>query len=1372
MSRSANLKITSVLETFTGEAEKWPIFKSRFVAYLKSHSLVLRHAISSKGMFETMSYDSRADDLPLGKYLKLKGETLTKIPNDDAKGYDNFSEATKHIARDYLHQRKFNRASNMIYTLLSTCVTDKILINILGSTRTNAPDIEENCNGIALWEALIAHFEDSSDIALANTSLELLNLSMTKGIDNYAYDFTDKLARLRAADIKLPTSFIKAIFLNGLPKKYTSLKHTLIASNIKNTQIHEIVSKVKLIDSMEKDKNGNTEAQAFNAEREGKPAKHKPKFPCLNCQSLQHYTKKCPKPCGFCRKGGHTINNCRQKISQDAIKRYKEENEQKALFSSDFLKETKVYLDSGATDHFITNIPNSHLTTLTDIKPGRVRDAAGERHQFSKTATFGMIKGAKVVPSFQHSLISTSKLISDTGSNIRLTNTGAYLGDTQIAIKEDNLYRLTTFDTKPSRAMHANYSEQNMLLTLHNRLCHASYTTIIKGIVDKRIKTKLQNKTLAQLNKMALKAPICKACGCGKTTNKVKSATIAKATKFLHTIHIDLIGPITPQSRTKNHIMIIIDSYSGYTWVYPLRFKSDATEAFKQFISQQTAEIHTIVTDGAKELTFKDIREEYNISKHIITPPYHSTQNKAERYARTVQERARCSMIHMNAPKNFWTFAFSTAAYSMNRTPSRSNPNNKSPFEMRYGKPPNLKHLRTFFSPCFVKHEHTPRGHKMHNRGELAYFLGYPKGERGYTVLINNRIYIRHSVYFCENMDKNRHLLYQQHTPTPANRIAIPIAMDLETDNYRPAMPPSDMGPDNYSPHVEENPDPPQPPQPPRRSPLPPRRSTRITATPWRYMPGQALMGSRYVKQVPASDIYCPSTLKEALTCEDKAHWEESLQAEHKALNDKKVYSIVDKPKQCSNLMSLKHVFTVKQDSLGNFTRRKTRICARGYTQQHNIDYEETFSPTIKKSSLRLFLSIVNQMDMEAVQFDISSAFLCAPIEDHLQLYVKPPGYMNLPDHKVLRLHKALYGTKQGARRWNETFTGKLKRIGFTQLKTDPCIYLKTDKHGHTTLIATHVDDGICASTSKLAIKQTLDSIEKDFPMGEREPLHYYLGIKIHRDRKKHTLSIDQSVYIQQLVTKFKADLLPPKNLPSNSTSKNLLRTSDDPMTSHPYQSLVGGFIYISDCSRPDITFTVNRLARFMSKPTDKHWSVARNLLQYLAATKDKRITFRRVTHKEYKLHSFHDSDYAACVDTRRSTTGMLTYMGGSLINWQSKLQPTIALSTVEAEYMAGLHAAKDLLCFKNIIGEMKLPIGNPPLVMRTDNQGSINASKNPIQNSRLKHIDIKHMWIRDHVAKGTIVIKKVNTKDNPADLLTKFPTSQTYNTLSPLLIS
>ena len=216
-------------------------------------------------------------------------------------------------------------------------------------------------------------------------------------------------------------------------------------------------------------------------------------------------------------------------------------------------------------------------------------------------------------------------------------------------------------------------------------------------------------------------------------------------------------------------------------------------------------------------------------------------------------------------------------------------------------------------------------------------------------------------------------------------------------------------------------------------------------------------------------------------------------------------------------------------------------------------------------------------------------------------------------------------------------------------------------------------------------------------------------------------------------------------------------------MASIPFKSAVGSLIYAMLGTRPDLASAVGLVSLFMANPGQQHWQAVKRILRYLQGTLDLGLHLGG-TQSEWELTGYSDADWGGNPDDRKSTTGFLFLLGGP-ISWQSKKQPSVALSSTEAEYMALTQAARRLFGSENCPRDLKQE-RTTPTTLFGDNQGALALSSNPTHHSRSKHIDIRHHFIRETVEDNKITLVYCNTDDMVADIVSQTSAwTQVYET-------
>lgn len=390
---------------------------------------------------------------------------------------------------------------------------------------------------------------------------------------------------------------------------------------------------------------------------------------------------------------------------------------------------------------------------------------------------------------------------------------------------------------------------------------------------------------------------------------------------------------------------------------------------------------------------------------------------------------------------------------------------------------------------------------------------------------------------------------------------------------------------------------------------------------------------------------------------------------------------------------------------------------------------------------------------------NVKTAYLYGNLDE--EIYLIPPEQMMLDSgKKVWRLKKSIYGLKQSGRCWNRRLHQTLLELGLTHSKADPCVYYRRI-NGETTIIAVYVDDLLMFTNKEKSRDIIKRSLEAQFDMKDLGEARNCLGMRITRDHTSGKIWIDQSIYIEKILRKFNMASCKPISTPMNSGQK-LTESSDEEKCSGdtPYREAVGSLLYLSLISRPDISFPVNAVSKFSKDPRKTHWNAVKRIFRYLKGTKNLKFSKNGNT----DLQSYSDADWGNESNDRHSITGSCFKLMGGLISWFSKKQRTIALSTVESEYMALSFTIQEVLWLKVLIREIEPNITTKPFTIFCDNLGAIHLAKNNITSQRSKHIDIRHHFIRSHIQDKTVTIEYLPTEDMISDILTKLLSKEKHD--------
>jgi hypothetical protein len=307
-------------------------------------------------------------------------------------------------------------------------------------------------------------------------------------------------------------------------------------------------------------------------------------------------------------------------------------------------------------------------------------------------------------------------------------------------------------------------------------------------------------------------------------------------------------------------------------------------------------------------------------------------------------------------------------------------------------------------------------------------------------------------------------------------------------------------------------------------------------------------------------------------------------------------------------------------------------------------------------------------------------------------------------------------------------------------------------------MLSVHVDDQLIAGDNIEELTEFKRQLNQKFECSDAGPVGYFLGFNVYRDRPSRKLYVSQEHYIEALLEKYNLANCNPARTPLPSGFRPVTATNEEfeEAKDLPYPQVAGAVLYASTISRPDISYAASVLCRFISKWNKSHWRAAKHLLRYLRGTSDLALTFDAKASQRVAL-GYADADWGGCLDTRRSTTGYVFKTYGGTVAWKSRRQPTVALSTTQAEVLASTDAVRQAEWLRQLLEDLGLGLANgDPLPILNDNMGAILLAKHPHNHTGTKHFDIRTGYLREKREDKTITLDHVASKDNEADILTK----------------
>ena len=367
-----------------------------------------------------------------------------------------------------------------------------------------------------------------------------------------------------------------------------------------------------------------------------------------------------------------------------------------------------------------------------------------------------------------------------------------------------------------------------------------------------------------------------------------------------------------------------------------------------------------------------------------------------------------------------------------------------------------------------------------------------------------------------------------------------------------------------------------------------------------------------------------------------------------------------------------------------------------------------------------------------------------------------PPGIKLPKGMNCVKLLKAIYGLKQAGRCWHKLFKKVLEEEGFTAIDEDICLYVHHGPNGQVTFMCVFVDDCFGVSTESKFLDKVKARLAREFELQESDDLNYVLGVEIERDPKTGSIKLTHRKYIRDMLKRFNMESCHTVRMPADPQVHLIAEDESAELDADvPYRQAVGALLWTSVCVRPEIAYAVNRVAKFVEKPRQSHWTAVKRIFRYLKGTVDKGIQYVGSGSGQPNLLAYSDTDYAEDKDTRKSTTGYVVMLSGGPVAWRSTQQKGTALSTQVAELYALTDATVQTIWQRNLLASMGYKQSLPTTVME-DNQAAIDVCSNEIINRRVKCVGVRLGFLRDHLADEVIKLQYVPSEENTADIFIK----------------
>jgi hypothetical protein len=666
--------------------------------------------------------------------------------------------------------------------------------------------------------------------------------------------------------------------------------------------------------------------------------------------------------------------------------------------------------------------------------------------------------------------------------------------------------------------------------------------------------------------------------------------------------------------------------------------------------------------------------------------PYHPQQNgEAERYNRTVGDMARTMLHAARLPKIYWSYAYLTAAYIHNRIPNKRVPT--SPLEALYKIPALPDTLYPFGARAIVT---LPKGDrdKLDERGVECHLLGYPKAGAGWLFYSSKlkRIIQNTSAIFPDFQELEvKRELRKNDIGFIVNQIKLVLGGEPTAELAAAEM----------------------------------KEIARLPTGPEHNM---------------------PKNIKIALAGPDAGEWRNAARYELDKFANLEVWEPVN-PYKGVKVLGARWVFTIKRLPDGSIDKFRARYVAKGFNQTLGVDCNETYAPTASLNTLRLLISLARQHQYPTALFDISSAYLYSPIEE--EVYVQPPVELN-PEWKgkIMKLKKAMYGTRQAARCWWKFFKGKMEGIGFVASELEPSLFI-CRKDSEFVIIWLHVDDGFAMASSNAILKELHSAMAKEMEVKWTNKVEKIVGINI--EQVGSDIEMNQHLMVDQILQGYTRTHYPRRStLPETPLETNEGKAVEETA----YRSTLGSLMYLCSGTRPDLSYSVNLLARFSANPSSAHWDALDILIGYLKRTKDMVLRF---SDGGSNMQLWSDANWGG--EHERSTSGYVIKHNNNPIAWGAKRQTVVALSTCAAEYIALSDGTQQLAQLNNLLIDMNHIV---PMEIFCDNEAAILIAGDNASKKKTRYLSRAFYFVNDFVRHYNIQIQWTSTHDQVADIFTK----------------
>jgi len=958
------------------------------------------------------------------------------------------------------------------------------------------------------------------------------------------------------------------------------------------------------------------------------------------------------------------------------------------------------------------------------------------------------------------------------------------------------------------------------VLWLHKRLGHPSREDMATALLhstwtglNPKLTPACINKVLSRIN--------CTACGLTKRNRQpIGSGSGVHGNLPAETLSVDYQGPIHPTSgRGYTGFFFFKDLFSGYRHAIFVKDKSGesflaaATEVIT-FYKYHGHSVSHIRCDAGSSENASDVGasllQEHNI---IMLPasPGHQHQNPVEREVQTLIKGVSCLLLDQNSlGPTWWDYAVESWIQTANCRPHKNEwmalPS--SPLEIITGSPPDVGTSFRFPFGCPVSTiPPTDRPWKYGPNAEFGIAVGSSPHNNGSTLVFIPGKGIKPRERMDVTLLKVPTLptAPKQHHPTPppttpqgsisftTNNPILDAATDSNPVTQRgtlghslfqeasAAAPPEET-------HISSTPadPPPPPPSPPAedpfitrfgeprgpvprvlrdRPPKPPKflkTSNRTIAIAFSARQERIAMATKRTPRTRANP-----TLHQAKSLDDWHNWLAAIRAELTMLRDMGCYDTVDlsqvgidpRTGRRYQIIPTKMDLKMKYDAMGNPTKYKGRLVVLG-DQEWGDTLRDVFAPTVNSKTINILLAIAAQQGLHLYGLDIFGAFITADIDQ--PVYVQLPKGLNPDDPEdqpIWKLRRTLYGLKRAPKAFYDQLTAFLLSKGYSRSVNDPCLFFRLFPNGDRIYFCIHVDDFAIAASDPTLINDLCDSLREKYTITESDNLESFLGIHIVKEDDR--LYLSQPGHIAKCAATAEVDSTSkPCYIPMAPTFNDSDQDQSPPADKKKYATLLGMLIYVLR-TRPDVAYSVNRLATRSSAPTLKDYECLRQVANYLYTTSHLELVYNSQDPSQRKtvgkLIACSDAAFLTHADSK-SHSGINFALGENtgVFHARSQKQKMVTLSSTEAEVYAAIECTKDIVHFREILKELGFE-QLQPTTLYMDNKSAITLGQDmTCEHKKARHYMARLQYLIEKVQQQVVKLEHLDGTRLPADVLSK----------------